>query len=82
MKPCAGGCGASVSEACDFCARCVRGMERDVRRLQGLDPGKLVILADIFSTCGADTLVRLMVSVLPFDDTRPTRAELDRLTDE
>jgi hypothetical protein len=82
MTPCAGVCGASVSDACDFCARCVRGMERDVRRLQGLAPGQLVILADIFSTCGADTLTRLMISVLPFDNTPMPLAEMDRLTDE
>ena len=76
MNPCAGGCGASVSEACDFCARCVRGMESDVRRLQNLKPGQIIILADMFSTVGADTLTRLMVSALPDDTPKLDRRRL------
>lgn len=40
-----------------------------MRRLQALDPGQIVILADIFSTVGADTLTRVLISSLPFDDT-------------
>ena len=79
MTPCAGNCGASVSTACSFCARCVRGMERDVRRLQGLAPGQIVILAGIFSEVGADTLTRLMCGALPFEPM--PRAEMERLTD-
>ena len=82
IQLCAGGCGSSVSRPYEWCARCMRGMTEDMSRLQNLEPGQIVLLADIFSTIGADTLTRIMVNSLPFDDARPTKAELDRLTDE
>lgn len=66
--PCAGGCGRTVSATCEWCARCVAGMCDDMRRLQSLAPGQIVLLADIFSTVGADTLTRIMVGSLPYDD--------------
>ncbi len=68
MKPCFGGCHRMVTS--EWCARCVDGLTTDVRRLQSLDPGQLIILADIFSIVGADTLTRIMVGALPFEEKR------------
>jgi len=73
MRPCAGGCRRQVRVSCDWCAGCVAGLLADVRRLQSLEPGQMILLADIFSTVGADTLTRCMIASLPFDDTPPDR---------
>lgn len=50
-----------------WCGPCLVGVAKDVERLQTLDPGALILLSDIFTTCGAFFLVRAMVGALPFE---------------
>jgi len=54
-------------DAGDWCAACDRGIKDDMRRLQNLTPGEIVLLNDIFATVGAFFMARAMVGSLPFE---------------
>lgn len=66
MRPCLCGCGGQTDAG--WRPQCVAALLLDIRRLQNLPPGQIVILSDIFRQVGARKLADAMTGAVPFDE--------------